>query len=130
MFKIIQLALQVVFKPYMLSDKASCKKFIENILSLVKPIAGQSKTEIDDKIVQHLEYILKTEALFDWFYQLVVDQFSTEEVIFESVDDSFVVETLNSSNEPVPEAISPIVIISLVTQIISLINALKKMKTE
>ena len=130
MFKILRIAFQVVFKPYSLNDKATCKKFVENILALIKPLAAQSKTEIDDSIIQHLEYILKTDTLFDWFYQLVIDQFSTDEVVFESVDDSFVVEALNASQEQEPEAISPIVIVSLVTQIISLINAIKNMKTE
>lgn len=127
MFKLIRLAMQVFLKPYSLDDKTSCKKFFENLIALVKPLAAQTKTELDDKLIQQLEYILKTDALFDWFYKILVDQFSTNEVVFEDVAESEVVALLEqAAPEPTPEAISPLVIISLVTQIISLINALKK----
>lgn len=131
MFQLIRLALQVVFKPYSLTDKTSCKKFIENILALVKPLAAQTKTELDDKLIQHLEYILQTDTLFDWFYKILVEQFSSDDVVFEDVAESEVVALLEqAAPEPMPEAISPLVIVSLVTQVISLINAIKKNRME
>ena len=131
MFPLIRLALQAIVKPYSLGDQASCKKFLENLLALVQPLAAQTKTELDDKIIQHLEYILKTDALFDYFYKLISDQFSTNAIIFEDVNESEVITLVEqASPEPLPEAISPVLILSLVTQIISLINALKKAKLE
>jgi len=129
MFPLIRLALQVVLKTNFLGNKDSCKKFLLNLLALVKPLAVQTKTTLDDKIVQHLEYILKTDAFFDWFYKLISDQFATNEIIFEEVNESEVTAIVQTA-EPLPEAISPILIISLVTQIISLINAIKKAKLE
>jgi hypothetical protein len=95
----------------------------------VKPLVAQTKTELDDKIIQHLEYILKTDALFDYFYKLISDQFATDEIIFEDVKESEVIALFEqSSSEALPEVINPLLIVSLVTQIISLINALKKTK--
>lgn len=131
MFPLIRLAMQVFLKPYSLGDKASCKKFLENLLALVKPLAAQTNTQMDDKILKHLEYILKTDALFDWFYQLIVDQFSSNDLVFEEMDETELVTMIEqSSQEPLPEAINPLLIISFVTQIISLINALKKARLE
>jgi len=131
MFKLIRLAMQVFLKPYSLGDKASCKKFLENLIALVKPLVTQTKTDLDDKILQHLEYILKTDALFDWFYKLIFDQLSTESVVFEDVNEAELVSIVKqSSPEPMPEMINPVLIVSLVMQIISLINAIKKAKAE
>ncbi|MCL2119787.1 MAG: hypothetical protein FWH27_15330 [Planctomycetaceae bacterium] len=131
MFPLIRLTLQAFFKPYSLGDKASCKKFLTNLLALVQPLAAQTKTNLDDKMLEHLEYILKTDALFDYFYKLIADQFSTNAIIFEDVNESEVIALVEqSSPEPLPEAISPVLILSLVTQIISLINAMKKAKLD
>ncbi|MCL2120461.1 MAG: hypothetical protein FWH27_18770 [Planctomycetaceae bacterium] len=44
MFPLIRLALQAIVKPYSLGDKTSCKKFLENLHALVKPLAAQTKT--------------------------------------------------------------------------------------
>ncbi|MCL2349018.1 MAG: hypothetical protein FWC50_12265 [Planctomycetaceae bacterium] len=131
MFQLIRLAMQVFLKPYSLGDKASCKKFLENLIALVKPLTAQTKTDLDDRILQHLEYILKNDALFDWFYKLIADQFSTSEIVFEGVNDAELIAIVEqSSPEPMPEMINPILIVSLVTQIISLINAIKKAKLD
>jgi hypothetical protein len=116
-------------KSYSLGDITSCKKFLTDLLALVKPLAAQTKTELDDKIIQHLEYILKTDALFEYFYKLIADQFATDEIIFEEANESEVIALVEqSSSEALPEAINPILIVSLVTQIIALINAIKQAK--
>ena len=130
MFPLIRLVLQVTLKPHLLTDKASCKKFLLNLLDLAKPLAAKTKTELDDKVVHHLEYILKTDALFEYFYKLIADQFATNEIIFEDVNESEVNAIVEQSAEQLPEAINPIVIVSLVVQIISLINAIKKAKLD
>jgi hypothetical protein len=131
MFPLIRLAMQVIFQPQSLGDQASCRKFLTKLLALVKPLAAQTKTELDDKLMQQLEYILKTDSLFDYFYKLIADQFSTDAVIFEDVHASEMIALVEqSSPEPLPEAINPVLIVSLVTQIISLINAIKNAKLE
>jgi len=128
MFPLIRLAMQVIFQPQSLGDKASCKKFLTNLLALVKPLAAQTKTDLDDRLIQQLEYILKTDALFDYFYKLISDQFTTNEIIFEEANEAEVLAIVEqSAAEPLPEAINPVLVISLITQIISLINALKRL---
>lgn len=128
MFKLIRLAMQVVFKPYSLSDKASCKKFIENVLALIKPMSAANKITIDDTIITHIEKILASDTLYEYFFDLIANQLQTEELIFESVDEEAVTVLCVTSSETMPEAISPLVIISLITQIISLINAMKRLQ--
>jgi len=92
-------------------------------------MAEKTKTEIDDKLLLQLEYILKNDVLFDYFYKLIADQFATDEILFAEADESEVTALVEQSvTEPLPEAINPVVIISLVTQIISLINAIKNIK--
>ena len=125
MFPLIRLAMQVILQPQSLGDKDSCRKFLTNLLALVKPLAAQTKTELDDRLLQQLEYILKTDALFDYFYKLIADQFATNEIIFEGINESEVTAIVEQS---APEAINPILIVSLITQIISLINAIKNVK--
>jgi hypothetical protein len=136
MFTLIKLAFHVVFKPYSLNDKTSCRKFLENILTLIKPLAAANKITIDDTLLNQLEKILANDALFDYFFDLVKDQISNKEVLFESADESAIVSLCEMSNaraktgENMPEAINPVLVISLVTQIISLINAMKQTRLE
>ncbi len=126
MFKLLQLAFQVVFKPYSLGDKASCKKFIENVLALVKPMAANNNITLDETIIAHIEKILANETLFAYFFDLIVSHLQIEEPVFESADNEAITALCETANETMPEAISPVIIISLVTQIVSLINAMKK----
>jgi hypothetical protein len=131
MFTLMKLALQVVFKPYSLGEKAPCRKFLENVLTLVKPMAAQTKTDLDDRILRQIEYILENDALFGYFYKLISDQFATGEIVFGDVNESEVTALIEQSPpEALPEAVSPILIVSLVTQIISLINAVKQARIE
>ena len=128
MFPLIRLAMQVILQPQSLGDKASCKKFVIDLLAVVKPLAAKTKTELDDKLLQQLEYILKTDALFDYFYKLISVQFATNEIIFEEANEAEVLTIVEqSAAKTLPEAINPLLIVSLVTQIISLINALKRL---
>lgn len=128
MFKIIRLVMQVAFKPYSLGDKASCKKFIENLLALIKPMAAANNVTLDDTIIAHIEKILASDALFEYFFDLIANQLQSEELIFESADEEAITALCITSNETMPETVNPLVVISLVTQIISLINAIKEMK--
>lgn len=126
MFQIIKLALQVFMKPYSLGDKDSCRKFLENILALVKPAVLASKTEVDEKIIVHLETIVKNDMLFEYFYNLVRDQFESDVVLFETPDESSLSLLCHEASKESPESISILSIVAFVTQIIELINILKK----
>ena len=129
MFPLIRFMTRAFFQSYSLNDSASCKKFLTDLLALVKPLAAQTKTDLDDRLLQQLEYILKTDALFDYFYKLISDQFATDEIIFKEADEAEVTALLEQSTaEPLPEVINPILVVSLVTQIISLINAIKNVR--
>jgi len=114
------------FQSYSLNDKPSCKKFLTDLLALVKPLTAQTKTDLDDRLLQQLEYILKTDALFDYFYKLISDQFATDEIIFEEANEAevFAIVEQSAAAEPLSEVINPVLIVSLVTQIISLIIAI------
>jgi hypothetical protein len=105
------------------------QKFIENILSLIKPMAADNNVTIDDTIIAHIEKIHANDTLFDYFFDLTVNQLQTEAPIFESADEGAITVLCETSNKMMPEAVNPLVIISLVTQIISLINALKRLQT-
>lgn len=126
MFPIIRFAMQICLKQYSLGDKDSCRKFFENLLSLIKPAAAASKTELDDKILAHLDLILKNDTLFGFFYNLVREQFESETLIFESPEESAIALMCEQASEESAKAISPLVIVSIITQIIALINSMKK----
>lgn len=126
MFQIIRFALQICLKQYSLGDKASCRKFVENLLKLIKPAATASKTKIDDKIIAHLETIVKNDVLFDYFYNLIRDHFESEVVLFESPDESAIALLCEKAAKDSPQTINPMIIVALVSQIIALVNSLKK----
>ena len=97
MFPLIQLMSRAFLKQYSLNNKTSCKKFLTDLLAVAKPLAAQTKTEIDDKILQEIEYILKNDALFDYFYKLISNQFATHEIIFEEVNEAEVTAIVEQS---------------------------------
>jgi len=132
MLQILRLAFQVFCRPYDLGDKGSCRKFLENLLPLMKTLAEKTTTDIDDRILRHLEYILKNDVLYDYFYELISGMMGTNEIILKNgleEEVTAIVEDAAAHGE-MPEAISPIVIISLITQVISLINMIKKIKID
>jgi len=129
MFDILKLAMMAALKPHNLTDKGSCKKFLLDLVSLVGPLAQKTGIKLDDMIFKHLEFVLNNDLLFDYVYKLVSSQFLAEEVLFESADEDTILELCENTvpnNTEYPEAINPVVIVSLVTQIISIINSLKK----
>ena len=131
MFTFVKLAVQVLLKSHKLTDKDSCKKFAIELISLVKPLALTTKTNLDNDFLSHLEYVIANDVLFAYVYSLIRDQFSTDETVFESVNEDVILELCDNtavSGENLPEAINPVVIISLVSQIISIINAIKSNK--
>jgi len=104
-----------------------------------KPLAAKTETRLVGKILKHLEFVLNNSALFDYLYRLIADQLQTEEILFESAVEETILELCKqpenqnpkglranrTCKEGNPEVINPVLIISLVTQIISIINTLK-----
>ena len=105
-----------------------------------KPLATKKESKLVGKILKHLEFVLNNDALFDYVYRLIADQLQMEEILFESAVEETILELCKqpeNQNHPEglranrtrkkdnPEVINPALIISLVTQIISIINALK-----
>jgi len=128
MFHFLKLAALTVLKPYNLTNKDSYKKFLLDLVALVTPLAQKTGVKLDDALLKHLMFILNNDLLFDYVYKLVLNQLQTEEILFESADEDAVLELCENTvpgNTEYPEAINPIVIVSLISQIISLINAIK-----
>jgi len=128
MFHFLTLAAQVILKSYNLNDKDSYKRFLLDLLELVRPMAKKTGIKLDDSLLKQLEFILNNDLLFDYVYKLVFQQLQSEEILLESVDEGTILELCENTvpdNTEYPEAINPIVIVSLVSQIISIINAIK-----
>ena len=112
-----QLAALVPVK-HKVTDKKSCRAFLV-------------------EVSKHIKFILNNDALFDYVYRLISDQLQTEDILFESVNEETVIELCKCQNHPEglrtgrtngqdnPEVINPVLIISLISQIISVINAMK-----
>ena len=131
MFTFIKLATQVILKPFQLGDRDSCKKFLIDVIQGIKPLAAANKIKLDDDILAHLQVILNNDALFAYVYQLILNQLQTKEILLESADEDTILELCDNttiSDENNPKAINPIVIITLVSQIVSIINAIKANK--
>jgi hypothetical protein len=128
MFQILKLASQVLLNPYKIVDKASCRTFLIEFVLLVRTFAAKSETQLDDAMLKVIEIILNNDALFDYVFQLISDQFQTNEILFESADEKTIVELIEKielTEIQFPEAINPVLVISLISQIISIINIVK-----
>ena len=131
MFDFLKLAAQVILKPFQLGDRDSCKKFLIDVIQSVRPLAAANKIKLDDDILEHLLVILNNDALFAYVYNLILNQLQTKEILLESTDEDTILELCDSttiSGENLPEAINPVMVITLVSQIISIINAIKANK--
>ena len=106
-------------------DKDSCRSVLLDFVQFAKSFAETTKTTIDDAILEHIEFMLKNEALFDYVYRLVAGRFQTEAILFESVDENIVAELLPSTPQDEPKGIQLAVILSIVTKIIALIDTMR-----
>lgn len=128
MFHFFQLTAQVLLKPYQITDAASCRAFLAELVLLVRSRAAETKTQIDDTVLNGIEFVLHNKVLFEYVYRVILEQLQTPEILFESADENTIVELVESAasnNTKSSEAIEPILILSLVTQIISFINTIK-----
>jgi len=124
MFTLLKLATLVLLKSHQITDENSLRLFLRELVVLTKSLAEETKTHIDDMLLKPVEFIVNNDALFAYAYRLIVEQLQTREVLFESADEATIVELVTGDTE-FPEAIDPVVIVSLITQIISLINNIK-----
>jgi hypothetical protein len=128
MFQLLKIAAQFVLSPYQIADKASWRAFLLDLVVFAKSYIKTTNTKLADSLLQHVEFIVNNDALFDYIYRLIDCQLQTEEVLFESIDENIITELLEntlSSDTKSPEAIDPIVIITLISRILSFINAIK-----
>ena len=94
-------------------------------MRLIRARAAKTKTQLNLALMRNIEFVLNNDALFTSIYRKIAEQLQTPEILFESADDESIVKLVDDAKEQSPEAIDPIVIISLVSQIISVINAIK-----
>jgi hypothetical protein len=128
MFKLLKIAVQFALAPYKVVDKASWRSFVLDIVLYAKSFAKTTDTKIDDMLIEHIEFILKNDTMFDYVYRLIAGQFETEGIVFESVDESLVADLLldvETDDTPSPKGIKLAVIISIINQIISIIDIIK-----
>lgn len=130
MFRILRLAFQVLLKKHSLADKGGMKKFLLDLIAVVKPLAASSETKIDDKLIENLEFILTNEELYDYFYNLIKDQFSTDDAIFESINEDVIVDAMNEQAllDDLPEGVNPATVLAIISQLISIINWIKSVQ--
>ena len=124
MFPLLTLATQVLANAHNLTDKDSWRNFLKELAFLIRTRAMESKIRLDETELKHIEFTLNNHAMFDCVYRLIAEQLQTPEILFESADDDALLESIENAM-PTPEAIDPILIVSLVSQIISLINTIK-----
>jgi hypothetical protein len=128
MFNLLKLSALVLLKSHKITDAHSCRIFLRELILLAQPLAAQTKTPLDDVLLKHIEFVVNNETLFEYVYRLLYGQFQTDEILFESAEEETIIgliQNRRSGDRKSPEAINPLVIVSLVSQIIDLINAIK-----
>jgi hypothetical protein len=118
---LLKLAGMVLLKSHRITDARSCQVFLRELVLLTKSLAIETKTPIDDALLKPIEFIVNNNVLFDYAYRLILDQLQAPDILFESADEDAISEIVENSTES-PETIDPVLIVSLITQIISFIN--------
>jgi len=125
MSQLLTLAVQVLLDQYKITDAASCQAFLREFMRLIRARAAQTKVQLNLALMRNIEFVLSNNALFTYIYRTIIEQLQTPEILCESVNDEMIVKLVDETKEQSPEAIDPVVIISLVSQIVSVINAIK-----
>ena len=129
MFHLLKLAIRVLLNFQNVTDKESCRTVLLELVSRIKSFAQESKTKLDDAILKHIEFVLQNDVLFNYTYCQIFDQIQTEEILFESANEGVVVELVENAmknNKELPKSIDPVVIVSLIGRIVTLINTIKQ----
>jgi len=124
MFTLLQLAAQVFLNLHN-TDEDSCRAFLKELILLVKARAAEIQTQLDDTELKSIEFVLNDNGLFGYTYWQIYEQCQTPEILFESVNEDTIIGLVEDAAENNPEVIDPVVIVSLVSQIISIINTIK-----
>ena len=128
MFHLLTLTLQVLLRQYRIVDKASCRAVLHELVSLVQTHASESGLPLDDVALRHIKFTLNNDAVFGYVYRLIAGQFQTEEILFEMADEDAIAELAEDVAAHTAETIDPVLIVSLVSQIVSIINAIKTIR--
>ena len=127
MFTLLTLVAQVLANAHQLTDADSWRNALKEFVLLIRTRAMdiRTKTGLDDAPLMEIEFVLNNDDLFRHVYRTVAEQLQTEEIMFESVDEEIVTLLVEDAAAKNPEVIDPVVIVSLITQIVSIINAIK-----
>jgi len=128
MFTLLTLTSQVLANLHKITDEASWRNFLKELVLLVRTRAAETKTPLDDVLMKGIDLMLKNDGLFGYAYWLIYEQCQTSEILFESVYGDTVVGLVEDAVADNPEAIDPVVIIAIVNQIVSLINTIKTIR--
>jgi hypothetical protein len=125
MLTLLTLASQVLLNAHKITDKDSWRNFLKELILLSRTDAMKTKTQLDDVHLNVIETALNNDAMFECAYRTIAEQLQTEEILLESADEDTLLEQFEDAAANNPEVIDPIVIVSLISQIISIINAIK-----
>jgi len=125
MFTLLTLAAQVLANAHKLTDADSWRNALKEFVLLIRTRVMNTQTGLDDAPLKEIEFVLNNDDLFRHVYRTIAEQFQTEEILFESVDEDIVTLLVEDAATKNPEVIDPVVILSLITQIVSMINAIK-----
>jgi len=128
MFHLFTLAARMIMNPYKIIDKRTCRTFLLRLIAIIQSRAAETDTKIDDRLLKHLEFMVTNNALFDYIYSVIFEQLQTEEILFESAEEETIIKLVENAavkEAESLEAVDPVVIISIISRIISLINAIK-----
>jgi len=127
MFTLFTLVAQVLANAHKLTDADSWRNALKEFVLLIRTRARDTKTKtgLDNAPLKEIEFVLNNDDLFRHVYRTIAEQLQTEEILFESVDEEIVTLLVEDAAAKNPEVIDPVVIISLISQIVSIINAIK-----
>ena len=97
MFNLLKMTTLVLLKSHRIADESSCRVFLRELILLVKSLAMETKTQVDDALLNGIEFIVNNDALFAYVYRLIVEQSQTPEILFESADEEMIVELVESA---------------------------------
>jgi len=125
MFTLLTLVAQVLANAHQLTNADSWRNALKEFVLLIRTRAMDTKTGLDNAPLKEIEFVLTNDDLFRHVYRTIAEQLQTEEILFESVDEEIVTLLVEDAAAKNPEVIDPVVIVSLITQIVSIINAIK-----
>ena len=130
MSTLLTLTAQVLLDVHRITDAASCRAFLNELMLFVRARAMATETQLDDTQMHGIMFVLNNDGLFRYVYRLIDEQFQTPEILFESADTATITGLVEDAATQNTKSIDPVVIISLVSQIISFINSIKDMKNK